>query len=141
MARLQLLCTVVTLTKQARSLFKIYGRRTARTSVGVTGYTLKQGRKRRNLPEPTVAEKEGRLSPGAYIGLGAEMDIYRDNFSAIIYYRLSLSLKILLIYRLPISLLPYILLSLINHRDKRFFRHTVFKGSELELWIKYTVFI
>ena len=34
-----------------------------------------------------------------------EMGIYRDNLSAIIYYRLSLSLKIVLIYRLPISLL------------------------------------
>ena len=30
-----------------------------------------------------------------------EMGIYRDNLSAIIYYRLSLSLKIVWIYRLP----------------------------------------
>ena len=35
----------------------------------------------------------------------AEMGIYRDNLSAIIFYRLSLSLKIVWIYRLPISLL------------------------------------
>ena len=62
----------------------------------------------------------------------AEMSIYRDNFSAIIYYQLSL--KILLIYRLPIQLLKYILLSPINYSDKQFFMHTVFKISELALW-------
>ena len=35
----------------------------------------------------------------------AEMSIYRDNLSAVIFYRLSLSLKIVWIYRLPILLL------------------------------------
>ena len=35
----------------------------------------------------------------------AEMGIYRDNLSAIIFYRLSLSLKLVLIYRLPILFL------------------------------------
>ena len=59
--------------------------------------------------------------------LKPEMGIYRDNLSAIIYYRLSLSLKINLIYRLPISLLLYILLPPKNYRDKRFFMHAVFK--------------
>ena len=70
-----------------------------------------------------------------------EMSIYRDNLSAKIYYPLSLSLKIVLIYRLTISLLSYILLSPINYRDKRFFMHTVFKVSELALWKKYAVSI
>ena len=51
----------------------------------------------------------------------AEMGIYRNNLSAIIFYRLSLSLKLVLIYRLPISLLLHILLSPINYRDKRLF--------------------
>ena len=62
------------------------------------------------------------------------MGIYRDNLSdlqkktlSIIYYRLSLSLKIILIYRLPISLLLNILLLPINYRDKRFFMRAVFK--------------
>ena len=64
----------------------------------------------------------------------AEMGIYRDNLSAIIFYRLSLSLKIVWIYRLPISLLQYISLSSINYRDKRFFMHTVFKVRELAQW-------
>ena len=49
--------------------------------------------------------------------------MYRDNLLAIViaifYYRLSLSLKIFLIYRLPISLLQYILLSPINYLNKR----------------------
>ena len=54
------------------------------------------------------------------------MGIYRDNLSAITFYRLSLSLKIVWIYRLPLSLL-YILLSPINYRDKRFFMHAMFK--------------
>ena len=58
------------------------------------------------------------------------MGIYRDNLSAISFYRLSLSLKIVWIYRLPISLLQYILLSPINYRDKQFFKHTVFKVRE-----------
>ena len=40
----------------------------------------------------------------------SEMGIYRDNLSAIIYYRLLLSLKTILIYRLFLSLLLYILL-------------------------------
>ena len=66
------------------------------------------------------------------------MGIYRDNLSAIIigdnFSRLSLSLKIVWIYPLPISFLQHILLSLINYRDKRFFRHTMFKGRELALW-------
>ena len=53
------------------------------------------------------------------------MGIYRDNLSAITFYRLSL--KIILIYRLPLSFLLYILLSPINYRDKRFFMHAVFK--------------
>ena len=48
--------------------------------------------------------------------------MYRDNLLAIViaifYYRLSLSLKIFLIYRLPISLLQYILLSPINYLNK-----------------------
>ena len=35
----------------------------------------------------------------------AEMGIYRDNLSAIIFYRLPSSLKIVWIYRFPISLL------------------------------------
>ena len=35
----------------------------------------------------------------------SEMGVYRDNLSATICYRLSLSLKTVLIYRLPISLL------------------------------------
>ena len=35
----------------------------------------------------------------------SEIGIYRDNLSAIVFYRLSLSLKIVGIYRLPISLL------------------------------------
>ena len=35
----------------------------------------------------------------------SEMSIYRDNLSATIYYRLSLSLKLVLIYQIPISLL------------------------------------
>ena len=59
------------------------------------------------------------------------MDIYRDNLSAITFYRLSLLLKIVWIYRLPLSLLLYILLSPINYRDKRFFMHAVFK---LQSW-------
>ena len=42
------------------------------------------------------------------------------------YHRLLLSLKINLIYRLPILLLLYILLSPIKYRDKRFFMHAVF---------------
>ena len=56
-----------------------------------------------------------------------EMGIYRDNLSAITFYRLSLSLKIVWIYRLPLSLLLYILLSPIYYRDKRFFMHAVLK--------------
>ena len=64
---------------------------------------------------------------------GAEMGIYRGNLSAIVYYRLSLSLKIVLIYRLPISLLQCISLWPINYRDKRFCMHIVFKFSELAL--------
>ena len=48
----------------------------------------------------------------------SETGIYRGNLSAIIYYRLSLSLKIVLIYRLPISFLQYILLSPINYRGE-----------------------
>ena len=59
------------------------------------------------------------------------MGIYRDTLSAIVigdnFYRLLLSLKIVWIYRLPLSLLLYILLSPINYRDKRFFMHAVFK--------------
>ena len=35
----------------------------------------------------------------------SEMGIYRDNLSAIIYYRLSLLLKIVFIYRFPMLLL------------------------------------
>ena len=73
--------------------------------------------------------------------LYAEEGIYRDNLSAIIYYRLSLSLKIVLIYRLPISFLQYILRSPLSCSDKRFFMHTVFKVSELALWRKRTVSI
>ena len=66
----------------------------------------------------------------------SEMGIYRDDLSAIIYYPLSLSLKIVLVYRLPITLLQYILQSPINNLDKRFFMHTEskFKVSELALW-------
>ena len=56
-----------------------------------------------------------------------EMGIYRDNLSAITFYRLSLLRKIVWIYRLPLSLLLYILLSPINYRDKQFFVHAVFK--------------
>ena len=63
--------------------------------------------------------------------LCSEMSIYRNNLSAIIFYRLSLSLKIILIYRLPLSLLLYFLLSPINHRDKRFSMHAVFKQFSL----------
>ena len=55
------------------------------------------------------------------------MGIYRDNLSAIIFYRLSLSLNKILIYRLSLSLSLYILLSPINYRYKRFFMHAVFK--------------
>ena len=55
------------------------------------------------------------------------MGIYRDNLSAITFYRLSLSLKIVWIYRLPLSLLLNISLSPINYRDKRFFMHAEFK--------------
>ena len=69
------------------------------------------------------------------------MGIYRDNLSAIIYHRLSLSLKRVLTYRLPISLLQYVRLSPINYLDKRFFVHKVFKVRELALWKKYTVSI
>ena len=50
------------------------------------------------------------------------MGIYRDNLSAITFYRLSL--KIVWIYRLPLSPLLYIL-SPINCRDKQFFMHAV----------------
>ena len=46
-------------------------------------------------------------------------------FTEIIYYRLSLALKTVLIYRLPISLLQYILLSPINYRAKQLFMHPV----------------
>ena len=69
------------------------------------------------------------------------MGIYRDNLSAITFYQLSLSLKIILIHRLPLSLLLYILLSPINYRDKRFLRTQClnFKVSELALWKKLTV--
>ena len=68
---------------------------------------------------------------------------YRRKLSAIIYYRLSLSLKIALIYRLPISLLLYILLSPINYRDKCFFRTQClnFKVSELAQWKNHSVSI
>ena len=61
------------------------------------------------------------------------MGIYRDNLSAVIHYRLLLSLEVVLIYQLPISLLQYVLLSPVNYRDKRFFVHTVFKVNELAL--------
>ena len=59
----------------------------------------------------------------------SEMGINRDNLSAIVIgdNLLSLSLKIILIYRLPLSLLLYFLLSPINYHDKRFFMHAVFK--------------
>ena len=60
-----------------------------------------------------------------------EVGIYQDNLSAINYYRLSLSLKIVLIYRLPISLLGYILLLQINYRDKRFLCNCTIAKSDL----------
>ena len=49
------------------------------------------------------------------------------HLSAITFYQLSLSPKIVWIYRLPLSLLLYILLSPINYRDERFFMHAVLK--------------
>ena len=77
--------------------------------------------------EPTTKNVKGRTTRDS---------IYRDNLSAIIYHRLSLLLKINLIYRLLISLLLYILFSPINYRDKRFFMHACFnfKVSKLALW-------
>ena len=64
-------------------------------------------------------------------------------FIAIIHYRLLLSLKTILIHRLPLSLLLYILLSPINYRDKQFLcmQCLHFKISELVLWKKHTVSI
>ena len=56
-----------------------------------------------------------------------DVGIYRDNLTAITFYRLSLSLKIVWTYGLPLSLLLYTLLSPINYRDEQFFMHAVFK--------------
>ena len=69
----------------------------------------------------------GSYEIAAFSQVWPEMGIYRDNLSAITFYRLLLSLKIVWIYRLPLSLLLYILLSPINYRDKQFFKHAVFK--------------
>ena len=80
-----------------------------------------------------VPKKQKKIFCGEllHIPVYAEMGIYRDNLSAIVmaitFYRLLLSLKIILIYRLPLSLLLYFLLLPINYRDKRFFMHAVFK--------------
>ena len=70
----------------------------------------------------------------------SEIGIYKDNLSAIviaiIYCRLSLSHKIVLIYRLPILFVLYFVIA-----DKRFLTRTVFKVSKLALWKKYTASI
>ena len=59
--RLHLPSTDVILTKQAHSLFKIFGRRTAPTSVRVIGLRFYVIARPKYL-EPTLAKKVGRLS-------------------------------------------------------------------------------
>ena len=63
------------------------------------------------------------------------MGIYRDNISAIIYYRLSLSLKPVLIYRLPISF-RHILCFVIADKLSRLaiFYACIVKNSKLVSW-------
>ena len=65
-----------------------------------------------------------------------EMGIYRDH--CFIGDKL-LSFTIILIYRLPLSLLQCILLSQVTYRDKRLFMHPEFKVGVLALWKKCNV--
>ena len=67
------------------------------------------------------------ILPGNFLILQLRWAVIGDNLSVITFYQLLLPLKTAWIYRLPLSLLLYILLSPMNYRDERFFMHAVLK--------------